>query len=211
MANDNNISDGSPINVNAPTKEYYRLGVVGFVVQWYRNEQITSDVVRRMLEGRSPQARLTRVAKEVRELGIEQFLDELSFIEARLEAQNYAFTGKHDPAEYALTALERAMMIASTERHYDTLVRYNINAKKRGDALKRNRAAASTFPPGGTEERALVSKFRDLADVNKAPRNIPAIIHASYADDEDRPTLMSIRRTLQRLQLLPTPKPRTKK
>lgn len=174
--------------------------------------ELTPDalaLLKKTLNVGTPKDRFERLRKQVAACGLPQFQRELEYIEAKLVAQKYALSGRDDPAEHAMTALERAMMIADTDRYFQTLVKYNKSAKSRRDALAKNRAAASRFPPGSAEERRLVTRFGELRANGLSASNIPSRI--CFEDNGDKAHQMAIRRALMRLELLPAPRAKQKK
>ena len=189
----------------------YRLGLVVTESTQLPDGELTHEAFKELFGGGTPEDRYKQLEKQVSALGLQQFVDELNYIKQKLEPQRFCLTGRDDPAEHAMVALERAMLIADTERYFQTLQRYAIVKKRRGDALQKNRTQASTFPPGSSDERVLVAEFGKLADRKMPIKNIPASVCASLTGKGYEVGIMSIRRTLQRLNLIPRPKPKEKK
>ena len=189
----------------------HRLGLVITQTAQLPGGELTPEAFKELFAGGTPENRYKRLEKQVSALGLPQFVNELDYIKQKLEPQRFCLTGRDDPAEHAMVALERAMMIADTERYFQTLQRYAVTKRVRAYALQKNREQASTFPPGSAEERILVAEFRKFADGQMPLKNIPASVCASLMDRGYDVGIMSVRRTLQRLELIPKPKPQKKK
>ncbi len=154
---------------------------------------------------------LDRFEDDENDLRPEQFRSELSEIERLYKDGSLRDLGRKDPLRHAMRALQRLLDIADTEQYFQTLAKHDRNAKARANALQRNRAAVAHFPPGSHTERQLVKDFDAKRTARKLLKNIPAMLHADYSKNDPPPSLMAIRRALQRLAFIPRPKPRKQK
>ncbi len=193
------------------TRTAYRLGLVTGETVTYDDDDVTPELLLDLLKAAAPPERFKRLVTQVQAAALPQFDDELLFIQKRLEAQNFTFTSANDPADFAMLALERAMMIAETERYFQTLRKYSIAKNSRASALKKNREAASVFPPGSKDRRDLVVEFGRLSDAGKDRRNIPATLHAIFIQRDYKVGIMAVRRALKSEGLLPASRPRKQK
>ena len=201
----------------------YQLGLVKKTVPNFPKKDSSREVFRAYFHALSVEGRIEKLRQQIADMGLErfesdecdlrpkQFRDELQEIDRLYDDGSLRALGRKDPLRHAMRALERLVDIASSEQYFETLVKYNTAADARRKALADNREQASRFRIGSAEERDLVARFRRYADDKKPIRKIPKMIHDDVANLDDAPSLMSIRRTLQRLKLIPQSKPRKQK
>lgn len=221
MTNEKSTGSKGPHQASDSTE--YQLGLVTKTVSNFPKKDASPEVVFAFIHAKTDKGRIEKLRQQISDMQLERFLDdendlrhaqfhgELAEIERLFADGSLRALLKSDPLKHALRALERLVGIAGTEEYFETLVRYNLAAEGRRTALQKNIAENAHFRPGSAEERDLVARFRRYADDKKPIRNIPKMIHNAVANLDDAPSLMTIRRALQRLELIPKPKPRKQK